>query len=76
MKYKNRYFFIENISAESIANKFGTPTYVYSYNQIKNNINSFKKNFKTFNPIICFSVKSNSKPPTFAAKKLYTEATA
>ena len=60
MKYKNRYFFIENISAESIANKFGTPTYVYSYNQIKNNINSFKKNFKNFNPIICFSVKSNS----------------
>ena len=33
--------------------------YVYSYNKIKDNINNFKKNFKTINPLICFSVKSN-----------------
>ena len=37
-----------------------TPSYVYSYDKIKNNINNFKKNFKTINPLICFSVKSNS----------------
>ena len=60
MRYKNRHFYIENVSAEKIARQFGTPSYVYSYNKIKNNINNFKNNFKTINPIICFSVKSNS----------------
>jgi len=60
MKYKNRHFYIENVSAERIAKQFGTPSYVYSHDKIKNNINNFKKNFKTINPLICFSVKSNS----------------
>ncbi len=60
MKYKKRQFYIENVSAERIARKFGTPTYVYSYDKIKNNIYNFKKNFKSINPLICFSVKSNS----------------
>ena len=59
MKYKKGYFYIENVSAERIAKQFGTPSYVYSYDKIKNNINNFKKNFKTINPLICFSVKSN-----------------
>ena len=60
MKYKKRHFYIENVSAERLAKKFGTPSYVYSYDKIKNNINNFKKNFKSVNPLICFSVKSNS----------------
>ena len=60
MKYKKRLFYIENVSAERIAKKFGTPSYVYSYDGIKSNINNFKRNFKTIDPLICFSVKSNS----------------
>jgi len=60
MKYKKGHFYIEKVSAEKIARQFGTPSYVYSYNKIKNNIINFKKNFKTISPLICFSVKSNS----------------
>ena len=60
MKYRKRHFYIESVSAKKIAKKFGTPTYVYSYDKIKNNINNFKKKFKTISPLICFSVKSNS----------------
>ncbi len=60
MKYKKRQFYIENVSAKEIAKKFGTPSYVYSYYKIKNNVNYLKKNFKSINPLICFSVKSNS----------------
>ena len=60
MKYKKGHFYIENVSAERLAKQFGTPSYVYSYNKIKNNIYNFKKNFKSINPLICFSVKSNS----------------
>jgi len=60
MKYKKSHFYIENISAERIAKQFGTPSYVYSYDKIKININNFKKKFKAIDPLICFSVKSNS----------------
>ena len=60
MKYKKSHFYIENVRTKNIAEKFGTPSYVYSYNKIKDNINNFKKKFKNINPLICFSVKSNS----------------
>ncbi len=60
MKYKKKHFYIENVSTETIAKKYGTPSYVYSHNKIKGNINNFKKYFNTINPLICFSVKSNS----------------
>jgi diaminopimelate decarboxylase len=59
MKYKNNNFFIENIKAERIAKKYGTPSYCYSYSKLKNNILNFKKNFQILNPLICFAVKSN-----------------
>ena len=32
MKYKNNNFFIENIKAETIAKKYGTPSYCYNNN--------------------------------------------
>ena len=59
MKYQNNNFFIENIKAERIVKKYGTPSYCYSYSKLKNNILNFKKNFKILNPLICFAVKSN-----------------
>ena len=60
MTYKNNHFYIENISVEKLSKRFGTPSYIYSYSNLKNNIENFKRHFKTFEPIICFSVKSNS----------------
>ena len=60
MIYKNKHFYIENISVEKLSKRFGTPAYIYSYNNLKNNIENFKRYFNTFEPIICFSVKSNS----------------
>ena len=60
MKYINNTLTIEKINFQSISNKFGTPAYCYSYSKLKQNINNFKDNFKSFSPLICFSVKSNS----------------
>ena len=60
MKYLNKSFSIERVKAESLAKKFGTPIYCYSYKKLKINIIKFKNNFKSFNPLICFSVKSNT----------------
>ena len=60
MKYKNGSFFVEKLSADRLANKFGTPSYIYSEKRIKENINKFKKKFSSIKPLICFSVKSNA----------------
>ena len=60
MNYINKTYSVENISSIKLAKKFGTPIYCYSYKKIKENILNFKKNFNSFKPLICFSVKSNS----------------
>ncbi len=60
MKYINKKLSIEKIKVEDIAKKFGTPTYCYSYKRLKDNINYFKNNFKSFSPLVCFAIKSNT----------------
>ena len=60
MKYINKKLTIEKVSVESIAKKYGTPTYCYSYESLKRNINNFTKSFKSFSPLICFAIKSNT----------------
>ncbi len=60
MKYLNNKLMIENINFNSLVKKFGTPAYCYSYSKLKENIDGFKENFKSFSPLICFSVKSNT----------------
>ncbi|NMN67224.1 diaminopimelate decarboxylase [Candidatus Pelagibacter ubique] len=60
MKYINKSLSIERVKVQDIAKKFGTPTYCYSFGQLKENIDNFKKSFKSFSPLICFAVKSNT----------------
>ena len=60
LNYKGHNLFIDNASIKSIAKNNITPFYVYSYKKIKNNFENFSNYFKKINPIVCFSVKSNS----------------
>ena len=60
MNYKKNKLHIENLLVDRVIKKFGTPTYCYSYNQLKDNILKFKKNFNNINPLICFAVKANN----------------
>ena len=60
MKYLKKKLIIENVKVNYIAKKYGTPTYCYSYSKLKKNINNFKSSFKSFSPLICFAVKSNT----------------
>ena len=60
MKYKLKELTIENFKVKTLAKNYDTPIYCYSFEKIKNNINKFKKVFLKINPLICFSVKSNS----------------
>ena len=60
MKYINKSLSIEKVRVQDIAKKFGTPIYCYSYGQLKENIINFQKNFKSFAPLVCFAIKSNT----------------
>ena len=60
MKYINKRLTVEKVNFQRIAKKFGTPFYCYSYSKLKENVNEFKENFKSFSPLICFAVKSNT----------------
>jgi len=60
MRYKSRNYFIDALKAETLAKKYSTPLYCYSFKRLRNNIINFKKSFKVINPIICFAVKANS----------------
>tara|TARA_B100000686_G_scaffold265667_1_gene280194 strand:+ start:2851 stop:4065 length:1215 start_codon:yes stop_codon:yes gene_type:complete len=60
MKYNNNTFKFEKISLQKLAKKYETPLYCYSYKKLKQNIDDFKLNFKSFSPLICFATKANS----------------
>ena len=56
---KNKLTF-DKKNVESLAKKYGTPLYCYSFNKLKSNILELKKYFRSFSPLICFAVKSNT----------------
>ena len=60
MKYIKNNFSVENVNLEKLSKKYKTPLYCYSFNRLKQNINKFKSNFKSFSPLICFAIKANS----------------
>ena len=60
LNYKGQNLFVDNTSIKSIAKNNITPFYVYSYKKIRNNFENFSNYFKRVDPLICFSVKSNS----------------
>ena len=56
---KNR-LSIDRLDVGNIARKYKTPLYCYSLKKIRENIQTFKVNFKKINPLICYAVKANS----------------
>jgi diaminopimelate decarboxylase len=59
-KYIQNKYSVENTSVLNIIKKNRTPFYLYSGKQLNDNYKNFTKNFKDINPLICYSVKSNS----------------
>ena len=59
MKYINNIFTVEKSRLTKVIKKFETPIFCYSEKKINENISNFKRSFKSFSPIICFSTKSN-----------------
>ena len=50
----------EGVRLADIANRYGTPTYVYSRARIVENFRAYQSAFVASKPLICYAVKANS----------------
>ncbi|MFA5100468.1 MAG: diaminopimelate decarboxylase [Candidatus Omnitrophota bacterium] len=59
-KLKGNQLYCEDVKVRDLAERFGTPLYVYSYNTFIGHFLKLKKAFAQVKPLICYSVKANS----------------
>ena len=59
-KFKNNQLYCESVKVQNLAEKFGTPLYVYSHNTIIDHFQKIREAFAPVKPLVCFSVKANS----------------
>lgn len=50
----------ESVAFHELAERFGTPLYVYSKKDLNQAINDYQQAFAPLNPLICYAVKANS----------------
>jgi diaminopimelate decarboxylase len=61
-KYKKSELYAEDVPVRTMAEKFGTPLYVYSYKTLVRHYGAFENAFDGYPHIICFALKANSNP--------------
>lgn len=59
-EYKDRQLYCEGIPIQQIAEKVGTPFYLYSYHTLVRHFTVFNDAFKGIPHLICYSAKANS----------------
>ncbi|MFC1804209.1 diaminopimelate decarboxylase [Candidatus Omnitrophota bacterium] len=59
-KYISNRLSCERVRLEGLAERFGTPLYVYSYHTLISHFMKLKQAFRQVKPLICYSVKANS----------------
>jgi len=59
-EYKNGELYGEDVALSSIADAFGTPTYVYSRATIERHWHAFDQAFAGQDHLVCYAVKANS----------------
>ena len=60
LRQESNQYFIEDVKLTDIAQKFGTPAYVYSKKSILDQINFLQNALSDIDHLICFAVKANS----------------
>ncbi len=58
--YHRNNLYCEGSKVNEIAEKIGTPFYLYSKNSVCNQYEKFKQAFSPLSPLICYSLKANS----------------
>ena len=59
-KYKHHQLYCEHVSVAAIAERVGTPVYIYSYQTLIDHYTKLVQAFKPVAPLVCFAVKANS----------------
>ncbi|MDP8259318.1 MAG: diaminopimelate decarboxylase [Candidatus Aadella gelida] len=59
-KYNDGVLFCEDLSLAEIVKEYPTPFYLYSYKTVMWHFSKIKEAFSEMDPLICFSMKSNS----------------
>lgn len=59
-EYRGRELYCENVRVRDVAEKIGTPFYLYSYKTLTDHFLKIKRAFQSVKPLICFAMKSNS----------------
>jgi diaminopimelate decarboxylase len=60
IQYKQSTLFCEDVSVVDLAERFGTPLYVYSQAAILGQLKALLEAFAALDPLVCYSVKANS----------------
>jgi diaminopimelate decarboxylase len=58
--YRQDRMFVENLALDEIAQRYGTPCYVYSRAALTDGYRQFAEAFKSRDHLICYAVKANS----------------
>ena len=58
--YKDNNLLVEDASVASIAEKYGTPCFIYSKAALEQNYQAYEKAFEGHSHLICYAVKANS----------------
>ena len=67
LEYKDEELYLEGVSLKALAEKFGTPLYVYSGSYIRDRIKAYREAFPE--SLICYAVKANFNPYIVALVK-------
>ncbi|MFM7097250.1 MAG: diaminopimelate decarboxylase [Gemmataceae bacterium] len=57
--YRNRSLHCENIPVAELAERYGTPLYIYSKATLVHHLHQIQEAFREVDPLICYSVKTN-----------------
>ena len=58
--YKDNNLLVEDASVASVAEKYGTPCFIYSKAALEQNYQAYEKAFEGHSHLICYAVKANS----------------
>ena len=58
--YKGSELYAEDVPVRLLAEKYGTPLYVYSYNTILRHFKAYDDAFESYPHIICYALKANT----------------
>ena len=59
-RYMDGLLHCEGVSVEALAEKFGTPLYVYSQKTLSDHFQKLDRSLGELDHLICFAMKSNS----------------